>query len=297
MENNSKIWLFIFMIALFIPILMPLKSCKKIDVSSPKDLLLSTSWSMTADNTQLYSNEEYCVLAFRPDGTLSVNNFLKEYSSWQLIQDGEKLNLDNGVYKILNLSENELLIKYDSDVGHTYRFKAITSIFKSSDGVSGLSKNSAVLNGTVRTANSSVNVYFEYGTSTTYGMTTTANPGFVEAKSKETVSAQIKDLQPEMVYHYRIKVDLNSETFIGEDLTFRTFNTLTVNDADGNVYNTITIGTQIWFAENLKTRKYSNGDQIPDVPYYGDWMNLTTGAICENTNVSNFSLTYGLYYN
>jgi hypothetical protein len=33
-------------------------------------------------------------------------------------------------------------------------------------------------------------------------------------------------------------------------------------DIDGNIYNTITIGDQIWLCENLKTTKYRNGDDI-----------------------------------
>jgi uncharacterized protein (TIGR02145 family) len=38
--------------------------------------------------------------------------------------------------------------------------------------------------------------------------------------------------------------------------------TNSVKDIDGNIYQTITIGTQLWMAQNLKATKYSNGDLI-----------------------------------
>lgn len=39
-------------------------------------------------------------------------------------------------------------------------------------------------------------------------------------------------------------------------------NSNTVIDIDGNIYHTLTIGTQTWMTENLRTTRYRNGDSI-----------------------------------
>ncbi len=44
----------------------------------------------------------------------------------------------------------------------------------------------------------------------------------------------------------------------------------TVTDYDGNVYNTVTIGTQVWLKENLKSLHYSDGTQVPGVVAYNN---------------------------
>jgi uncharacterized protein (TIGR02145 family) len=70
-----------------------------------------------------------------------------------------------------------------------------------------------------------------------------------------------------------------------------------VSDIDGNVYQTVTIGTQVWFKENLKVSKYKNGDQIPTGFADSQWLNLTSGACAVYNNDQANNLIYGKLYN
>jgi uncharacterized protein (TIGR02145 family) len=71
----------------------------------------------------------------------------------------------------------------------------------------------------------------------------------------------------------------------------------TVTDYDGNIYNTVSIGTQIWLKENLKVTHYQNGDTIPIVIDSIQWKNLQIGAYCNYNNIDSNYVTYGRYYN
>jgi uncharacterized protein (TIGR02145 family) len=71
----------------------------------------------------------------------------------------------------------------------------------------------------------------------------------------------------------------------------------TVTDFDGNVYNTVTIGTQVWMKENLKSTHYQNGTAITNVSDGNTWWNLTTEAYCDYDNTAANSTTYGKLYN
>ena len=51
-----------------------------------------------------------------------------------------------------------------------------------------------------------------------------------------------------------------------------------VTDIDGNVYRTVIIGDQEWFAENLRTTRYNDGTPIPTGYSNADWSALNEGA-------------------
>jgi uncharacterized protein (TIGR02145 family) len=71
-----------------------------------------------------------------------------------------------------------------------------------------------------------------------------------------------------------------------------------VVDIDGNVYHTVTIGTQVWMVENLKTTKYNDGTAIPLVTDPTAWSNLTTPGYCwYNNDVATYKNPYGALYN
>lgn len=70
-----------------------------------------------------------------------------------------------------------------------------------------------------------------------------------------------------------------------------------LKDADGNVYKTVKIGSQVWMAENLKTTRYNDGTEISNVTGDTQWANLTTGAWCNYDNQESNAATYGRLYN
>jgi len=70
-------------------------------------------------------------------------------------------------------------------------------------------------------------------------------------------------------------------------------------DIDGNIYDTVVIGTQVWMAENLKTTRLNDGTEIPLVTSDTAWSNLKTPGYCWYGNYEAFfNLNhYGALYN
>ena len=65
----------------------------------------------------------------------------------------------------------------------------------------------------------------------------------------------------------------------------------------GHDYETVQIGEQCWFAENLRSENYENGDAIPAGLNSSEWTSTTSGAtVIYDGNASNLE-AYGRLYN
>ena len=107
--------------------------------------------------------------------------------------------------------------------------------------------------------------------------------------------------QNDTMYVWKDGIVINKQSVNPSDVdsvTFYKSNQTAITDADGNVYTSVTIGTQEWMVENLRTTKYSDGNAIPNITGTAEWRDLTTGAWCHYDNDSSqYEATYGKLYN
>jgi uncharacterized protein (TIGR02145 family) len=100
-------------------------------------------------------------------------------------------------------------------------------------------------------------------------------------------------LIPATKYFVRAYAKNSAYTSYGEELTFIT----KVADVDGNLYTTVTIGSQVWMGENLKTTKLKDNTEIPNITDATEWINLSAPAYCWLDNDIQYKAAYGALYN
>lgn len=140
---------------------------------------------------------------------------------------------------------------------------------------------------------------------------TNQNPTVSDSKTEDgsglgSFTSSLSGLEPSTMYYVRAYATNSEGTGYGDALSFTTLEEITgVVDADGNVYTTVTIGSQVWLGENLRTTKYSDGTPIPSVSNNTDWSNLSTPgyAVYPHANIDGLDSdeevlnAYGALYN
>ncbi len=171
---------------------------------------------------------------------------------------------------------------------------SITVPVVSTDSVSSITNNTAECGGTIASDGGA--------TITARGVCwgTSQNPTIDSNKTADGASigiftSTITGLTSNTTYHVRAYATNTAGTSYGDELDFTT--STVVTDIDGNIYNTVIIGSQVWMAENLRTTHYRNGDSIPNVTDNSKWSKLKSGAYCNYNNDINISKTYGKLYN
>jgi uncharacterized protein (TIGR02145 family) len=127
---------------------------------------------------------------------------------------------------------------------------------------------------------------------------TAAGDTTVNGMGTGAFTSTLADLTPGTPYYVRAYARNSVGTGYGGAVQFTTaISTSTVTDIDGNVYQTVVIGTQEWMAENLKVTHYRNGEEIPNVTGNASWQGATAGAWCCYNNDTMLVATYGRLYN
>jgi len=125
---------------------------------------------------------------------------------------------------------------------------------------------------------------------------TTSNNSTINGSGIGVYESSLTGLKANTTYYLRAYAINSVGTGYGNVISFTTSSIIT--DIDGNVYNSVTLGTQTWMEENLRVLHYRNGDPIQNVTDNTQWSNLTTGAYCWYSNDEiQYKNIYGALYN
>ena len=159
--------------------------------------------------------------------------------------------------------------------------------------VATFTNNSAVLGGTITSDGG--------GTITASGVcwATTPDPVATGLHTSDVATSgsfvsNLSELTEGTVYYVRAYVTNGAGTGYGNQVQLLTM----MSDAEGNIYKTVVIDNQIWMAENLKSTRFNNNTDIPNVTVAADWIALTTpGYSWYNNDEATNKPKYGALYN
>jgi uncharacterized protein (TIGR02145 family) len=203
----------------------------------------------------------------------------------------------NTTYYIRAFATNDAGTAYGNELSFTTMSISLPVLTTTS--ISGITTNSAVSGGNI--TSDGYSPVTERGVCwSTAPSPSTSDSRTYDAQGSGSFISYITGLSEGTTYHVRAYAINGAGTAYGSDVSFTTTTTggSTVQDIDGNTYNTITIGSQVWITENLKTTKYSDGTTIPLVTDPGAWQaQPTPGYTFYNNDGATYQADYGALYN
>ena len=150
-------------------------------------------------------------------------------------------NSDTGTWKV-NVQNP------DGQVSNVVNFVVaapVSAPIVSTTAASSVTANTAVMNGTVNPNGASTSAYFQYGTTTSYGNATQAQPAITTTTNVQTT---LTGLAPDTTYHYRLVASNSGGTSYGSDMSFTTMNAavaLTLYVRAGSTSGPLLSGAQV----------------------------------------------------
>ncbi len=181
--------------------------------------------------------------------------------------------------------------------GATVSFKTLGPPTVTTASVTGFTQTSAISGGNVTDSGgvsiTARGVCWSISTDPTTALSTKTS----DAAGTGVFTSSMTGLTLNTTYYVRAYATNSIGTSYGSEVSFNTLKDNQIADIEDNIYNTVNIGTQVWFKENLKTTRYANGDQIPNVTNTGEWQSITSGAWRYYNDDSQYNNPYGKFYN
>lgn len=117
-----------------------------------------------------------------------------------------------------------------------------------------------------------------------------------DGQSSGLFESKVTNLKSNTKYYIRAYATNSVGTTYGDIQSFTLWLNVQdepINDIDGNNYNTIRIGDQIWMQENLRVTKFQNGTSLKQLSYQSEWTDRNSSGYY--TIVDNVS--FGYIYN
>jgi len=195
----------------------------------------------------------------------------------------------NTIYYIRAYAENSAGIAYGNEVSFTTNAAAAAV---TTNDISGITADGAVSGGII-TYDGNAGIT-DKGVCWSTGTLPEISDSFKSAGSGPgSFTSSITGLLPGTRYYLRAYAVNSAGIVYGEQKSFNT----NVSDVEGNVYRTVTIGSQVWMAENLRAVKYNDGSTIPNVTEDAEWISITSPAWCWMLNNIQYKPVYGALYN